>query len=433
VRRLEMKELKLDNTKLTKLDSGLRIVTGSLKNFDSVVLGYWIGAGSVRESEYNNGISHFLEHMAFKGTAQRTAKQIAEEIESVGGYLNAYTSKEVTAFHAKVLKDDKRLALDILSDILQSPMFPMEELELERNVVLQEISQTQDTPDDIIFDYFEHIAFPNQSLGRPILGSYDLIANMKVETLRAYKDKYYNADNIILAAVGNIAHEELIDLAQEYLSGFNAHKTPLHDIKCQYVGGSYGDTRDLEQAYLIIGFNGLANLDCDYYTLSLFSSILGGGMSSRLFQEIREKRGLAYSVYSFSSSHTYNGTFGIYAATSPDKLSELSDIASSELLKMREYICEKELNRVKAQFKSGLLMSRESNSSRCEQIVHQTLIFKRPISYEEILQKIDAVTIDEVKALTNRLLSSNASIITVGKCDCSLIIPALRANGIKVE
>jgi predicted Zn-dependent peptidase len=409
------------------------VVTGSLKNFDSIVLGYWVETGAIRENESNNGVSHFLEHMAFKGTSRRTTKQIAEEIESVGGYLNAYTSKEITAFHAKVLKDDRHMAMDILSDILQDPTFPADELELERNVVLQEISQVQDTPDDIIFDHFENIAFSNQPLGRAILGSSDLIAHMKVEALRAYRDKYYNIDNIVLAAVGNISHEELIDSADKYLSNFKTHKTPAYDIKCQYVGGSHSDTRDLEQAYLIIGFNGLSNLDRDYYTLALFSSILGGGMSSRLFQEIREKRGLAYSVHSFSSSHKYNGTFGIYAATSPNKLSELSDIASTELLKMREYISEKEFKRTKAQFKSSLIMSRESNSSYCEQIVNQTLIFKRPIGHDEILKKIDAVTMDEIKALTDRLLSSRASIVTVGKCDCSIVSTILQANGIKTE
>ncbi|MDR3187230.1 MAG: insulinase family protein [Holosporaceae bacterium] len=421
----------MKNTKLTTLDTGLRIVTRRLENFDSVVIGYWVEAGTVRENEANNGVSHFLEHMAFKGTSRRTAKQIAEEIESVGGYLNAYTSKEATAFHAKVLKEDRHTALDILSDILQAPTFPSEELELERNVVLQEISQTQDTPDDIIFDYFESAAFQNQPLGRSILGSSALIANMKVDALRAYRDEYYNSDNIVLAAAGDVVHEELVDSVNKYLSGFRTCKTAAHDIKCHYVGGSYSDMRDLEQAYLIIGFNGLANLDSDYYTLALFSSILGGGMSSRLFQEIREKRGLAYSVYSFSSSHKYNGAFGIYAATSPDKLSELSDVASTELLKMREHISEKEFGRAKAQFRSVLLMSQESNSSCCEQIVNQTLIFKRPVSHEEILKKIDAITVDGIKALTDRLLSSNASIVTVGKCDCSAVNAALQVNGIK--
>lgn len=417
-------------SKISTLDNGIRVVTKKLENFDSVVTGYWVEAGGVCEEESNCGISHFLEHMAFKGTTTRSAKQIAEEIEAVGGCSNAYTSKEVTAFHAKVLKEDKQVAIDILSDILLNPVFDKEELEKERGVILQEISQTFDTPDDIIFDHFQNVAFANQSMGRPILGPVSVVSRITSEDLRNYRAKYYNADNVIFAAVGDVHHDDIVESANKYFSQFSSATTPVHDKTYTYTGGMYSDKRNLEQTHVIIGFNGLSSLDPDYYTLAIFSSILGGGMSSRLFQEVREKRGLVYSIYSFSSSYKRNGLFGIYAATSADKLCELSDIVSAELISMRDNISEKEFNRTKAQFKAALLMASESNSATCEQIVNQTLLFKEPLSHEAILNKIESVSIDDVMRLTDRIISSKASVVTVGNCDCESIIPVLSKNGI---
>ncbi|MDR1236371.1 MAG: insulinase family protein [Holosporaceae bacterium] len=416
---------------LTQLDNGIRVVTKNMENFESVVLGYWIEAGGVCEHESVCGISHFLEHMAFKGTTSRSAKKITEEIESVGGYLNAYTSKENTAFHAKILREDQRLAIDILSDILQNPTFPAEETERERNVVLQEISQTQDTPDDIIFDHFQNTAFSNQSLGRSILGSADIVSRLSVDNLNDYRSKYYNADNIIFAAAGRVDHNELLRLADEYFSKFKTDVTPVHDEQYQYVGGSYSDIRDLEQTHIIIGFNGVSSLDEDYYTLAIMSSLLGGGMSSRLFQEVREKRGLAYSVYSFSSSYRKNGVFGIYAATSNDKLAELSDVIACELTKIHGDILEAELNRTKAQFKASLTMAGESNSASCEQIVHQSLIFNRIIDRSEILQKINSVTASDIKRLATKIISPAASVVTVGKSDAESVFKALEKYDLK--
>ncbi|MBE6447609.1 MAG: insulinase family protein [Alphaproteobacteria bacterium] len=420
----------MKNVKLTRLDNGLRVVTKSLDNFESVMLGYWVKAGAACETKENNGISHFLEHMAFKGTSSRTAKQIAEEIESVGGYLNAYTSRETTAFHAKLLKDDRHIAIDILSDILQNPTFANIELERERGVILQEISQTNDTPDDIIFDHFQDVAFPNQSMGRSILGPVDVVSAITANDLRKYRNRFYNADNIIFGAVGNISHDEILEYADKYFHNFGNVKTPELLSVYDYKGGCYSDVRDLEQAHIILGFNGISSVSEDFYALAIFSSILGGGMSSRLFQEVREKRGLVYSVYSFSSSYSRNGLFGVYAATSPDKLSELVDVASVELMKMSENISEDEFNRTKAQFKAGLLMSQESNSSMCEQIVNQTMIFGRPLTRDEILTKIDKVSIDDVKRLTKKITASNTSIITVGKCEAEHMIQYVKKNGL---
>ncbi|MDR2794226.1 MAG: insulinase family protein [Holosporaceae bacterium] len=422
----------MNNMKLTCLPNGIRVVTKSVESFESVVLGYWVEAGGVCEDESICGISHFLEHMAFKGTTSRTAQQIAEEIESVGGYLNAYTSKEITAFHAKVLHSDIGIAIDIVSDILQNPTFLQEELEMERNVVLQEIGQTQDTPDDIIFDHFQSVAFAKQAMGYSILGPASVISSLGANDLRSYMQRYYNADNIVFGAVGNIDHDEIVDLASKHFSKFSSHKTLKHSNCYNYIGGSLADIRDLEQVHVIIGFNGVSILSSDYYTMAIFSSILGGGMSSRLFQEVREKRGLVYSIYSFSSCYRNNGTFGIYAATSADKLSELSDVVVAEVLKVQQDVTEKEFNRTKAQFKSSLLMSSESSSSSCEQIVNQTIAFGRPLDRVEIIKKLDSVTIDEVKQLCTTVLASPPSVITVGKCDCRPIIASLNGNGLKV-
>lgn len=417
---------------LTRLDNGLRVVTKSIDNFESVVLGYWVEAGAVCEDKTNNGISHFLEHMAFKGTTTRTAKQIAEAIESVGGYSNAYTSRETTAFHARVLKDDKNIAIDILSDIMQNPTFQKEELERERGVILQEISQTNDTPDDIIFDYFQQVAFPNQAMGRPILGPTSIVSKITSDDLRAYRDQYYNADNMLFCAAGNISHEEVLDYASKYFSNFSRKKTKVHDREYEYRGGLYSDVRDLEQSHAIIGFKGIPSLSEDYYKMAIFSSILGGGMSSRLFQEVREKRGLVYSVYSFTSSYKRNGLFGIYAATSKDKLTELATVATAELLKMRDDITEKEFNRTKTQFKASLLMSQENCASICEQIANQTIIFGSPRKREDILEKINAVTIEDIKKLADKIISSNVSVVTVGQGNTDLIVPALERNGLQV-
>ena len=417
---------------LTKLDNGLRVVTKSIDNFESVVLGYWVEAGAVCEDETNNGISHFLEHMAFKGTTTRTAKQIAEAIESVGGYSNAYTSRETTAFHARVLKDDKNVAIDILSDIMQNPTFQKEELERERGVILQEISQTNDTPDDIIFDYFQSVAFPNQSMGRPILGPSRIVSKITSDDLRTYRNQYYNADNMLFCAAGNISHEEVLDYADKYFSNFSRKKTQVHDKKYEYRGGLYSDVRDLEQSHVIIGFEGIPSLSEDYYKMAIFSSILGGGMSSRLFQEVREKRGLVYSVYSFTSSYKRNGLFGIYAATSKDKLTELATVATAELLKMRDDITEKEFNRTKTQFRASLLMSQENSASVCEQIANQTMVFGQPLKREEILMRIDAVTIEDIKKLADKIVSSSVSVVTVGQGNTDLIVPALEHNGLNV-
>jgi predicted Zn-dependent peptidase len=420
----------VNTVKSTTFANGIRVITKSIAGFDSIAIGYWVGAGGVCEDKSNSGISHFLEHMAFKGTTTRTAQDIAEEIESVGGYMNAYTSKEVTAYYVKVLGEDAKTALYVLSDILQNPIFALDELEKERKVVLQELYQTRDTPDDIIFDYFQNVCFPDQSLGFSIVGLEDVIARISSDDLRNYRSTHYNADNIILAAAGNVSHDALLDMAHENLQAFKADTSPVHDTKYEYRSGSFSDVRDLEQVHAIIGFNGVGSIDPDYYTMAILSSILGGGMSSRLFQEVREKRGLCYSIYSFSSSHKRNGLCGVYSATTADNLAELSKVVTDVMNNMRHNISQKEFKITKAQFKASLLMAAENNTTSCEQIAHQTRIFGRPLSQKEILEQINAVTIDDVKKMMDKILSSPASVVTVGKCDCSSVLTALKSGGI---
>lgn len=414
------------NAKLSKIDNGITVVSQEMASVESVTLGFWVKAGGISETKEKHGISHYLEHMAFKGTNKRTARQIAEEIESVGGYLNAFTSRDVTAYHAKVLKEDIDLALDILSDILKNPTFLPEEMERERGVILQEISQTNDTPDDIIFDHFQNCAFPDQPMGRPILGIADIVSNISTDDLREYRTKNYTSDAIILSAAGNIQQEKLVKFAETYVGDISQSTAHKDGITPKYEGGYFFDERPkLEQSHVVLGFNGVKYTDPDYYTASLFSSILGEGMSSRLFQEIREKRGLVYSVYSFMSNYKDAGLFGVYAATSPSKVHELLDVVCEEINKMRKGITQKEFKRTRVQYKASLLMSRESTSSTCDQIASQTVLFGHPIPDQDVIDRINAVSIEDIEAYTDKLLSSKPTLVSVGNMDCTAWYDAL--------
>ena len=349
--------------------------------------------------------------MAFKGTQIRSARDIAEEIEAVGGHLNAYTSREQTAYFAKVLKDDTPLALDILADILQNPTFDEDELEREQTVVVQEIGQAQDTPDDIIFDYFQDIAFPDQPLGRPVLGTSENVQSFTRDNLSAYMDQHYTPGRMVVSAAGNVDHDQLVELTNKTFRGSTSTEDNSNE-EANYVGGHLYQSRDLEQVHLLIGFNGLAYKDQDYYALQVFSTLLGGGMSSRLFQKVREERGLAYSIYSFSTSYVDSGLFGIYAGTSADSTCELIETVCNELLDVVENIGATETARARAQLKSGLLMSLESTSARSEQLARQLLLFGRPISNAEVIEKIDSADPSKLSAVAERIFKNGAPIIT---------------------
>lgn len=405
------------NTQITTLENGLKVVSDTIDSVETVSLGIWVKVGTRHESASINGISHFLEHMAFKGTERRTALQIVKEIEAVGGYLNAYTSRETTAYYARVLKEHVPLALDILADILQFSTFAPEELEKERTVILQEIGQTLDTPDDIIFDYFQEKAFPHQAMGRPILGTAETVRSFMSEDLRSYIDREYHPGRMVVAAAGNIQHEQLVSLTQALLGAYKKHtllQAPSLE-SASYKGGHYQENRDLEQVHLVLGFPGLAYTQKDFYKAHVLSMILGGGMSSRLFQEIREKRGLVYTIYSSHSTYNDAGLFSIYAGTSPQDVAELIPTVLDEMQSVTQQANQEELERSKAQLKAHLMMGMESMPSRCEQLANHVLQYGQPLSAAHLLQRIEEVQLKDIKELCGQLLNNPSTLAVMGQ------------------
>jgi len=377
-------------TEITTLSNGLRVATDRIDTVDTVSLGLWVDVGTRHEAPEINGAAHFLEHMAFKGTERRSARAIAEEIEAVGGHLNAYTSRESTAYYAKVLKEDLALALDILADILLHSSFDPTELERERTVILQEIGQANDTPDDIIFDYFQERAFPDQAMGRPVLGSPEIIRRLSREAVMGYLRDHYGAARMVLSAAGNLEHRRVVDLAEKLLAEMPAERA-VSSEPAQYVGGDRRQQRELEQLHLVIGFPGLPLGDPDYYAASVLSTAFGGGMSSRLFQEVREKRGLVYSSQSFAHGYRDGGLFGIYAGTGEEEAAELLPVLCEETARLADGFAPAELARAKAQMKAGLLMSLESTGARCEQMAQHMLIHGTPFDPADMVRRIEAV------------------------------------------
>jgi predicted Zn-dependent peptidase len=313
------------SVRVTALDNGMRVLTDRMDSVETVSIGVWVDVGTRHEPSQINGVAHLLEHMAFKGTEHRSALDIAAEIEAVGGHLNAYTSREHTAYYAKVLRENLALAVDILADILQRSVFDPKELERERAVILQEIGQANDTPDDIIFDLFQERAFPDQAMGRPVLGRADIIRRIDRDTVAGYMRRHYAAPGMLLAAAGNVDHDTLVALASKAFAGLPADRAARSE-PARYVGGELREERDLEQVHVVLGFPGFPFGDADYYAASVVSSALGGGMSSRLFQEIREKRGLVYAIYSFTHAYSDGGLFGVYAGTGEEEVEELMPV-----------------------------------------------------------------------------------------------------------
>ena len=399
--------------RLSTLPSGLRVATDRIDTVDTVSLGIWVDVGTRHEPPEINGVAHFLEHMAFKGTERRSARAIAEEIEAVGGHLNAYTSRESTAYYAKVLKEDVPLALDILADILQHSTFDPEELERERTVILQEIGQANDTPDDIIFDYFQERAFPDQAMGRPVLGSPEIIRGLRREAVVTYLRDHYSAEKMVVAAAGNVEHERLVDLAATLLSELPAQRAVTTE-PARYAGGDRREERDLEQLHLVLGFPGVVLGDPDYYAASVLSTAFGGGMSSRLFQEIREKRGLVYAIHSFAHSYRDGGLFGVYAGTGETEAAELVPALCEETARLDDGFTTVELNRAKAQMKAGLLMSLESTSARCEQLAQHLLIHGTPFNPPEIVRRIEEVDDAAIRRVVGRWRSAPPTLAAVG-------------------
>jgi len=397
---------------ISNLSNGLTVITDPIAGLESAALGVWVSTGGRNEMPAEMGLSHMLEHMAFKGTATRNARQIAEEIEAVGGYLNAYTSREQTAFHARILKDDVALALDIVADILVNPTFAADELERERQVVLQELGQARDTPDDIIFDHLQSVIYKDQPLGWPILGDEKTVTAFTSAALRDYSGRRYRAESMVLVSSGAVSHREIVDVAEQKFAQLATGKIdatpPAH-----YVGGDIRLFEDLEQAHIVYAFPGIASGDPDFHVAQLHAMVLGGGMSSRLFQEVREKRGLCYSIYAFTNNFQDTGFTGIYAGTGEKEAGELSAVIAGEMEAMTAGITDAEMARAKAQLKSGLLMGLERPGTRAEQIAGQIFTLGRVQSAAEIVAQIDAVDNAALTRYAARIMSQ-PSIAAIG-------------------
>jgi predicted Zn-dependent peptidase len=391
-------------TQMTTLANGLRVISESRAGVQTTAVGVWVDAGARYETIANNGVAHMLEHMAFKGTDSRTAQDIAVEIESVGGHLNAYTSREHTAYFARVLKEDLALSVDILADILQRSTFEEAEMARERAVVIQEIGQSEDTPDDIIFDRLQEVSFPDQALGRSILGPAEGVAAMGREVLFDFMADHYTASRLLLCAAGAVDHDALVAMAEAKFGNLRPG-APNPFEAATFKGGESREERELEQVHFALSLPALPYDDDDFYPMQVMSTVLGGGMSSRLFQEVREKRGLCYSIFCFASSYKECGAFTIYAGTGADQVGELVPVICNEMLRLGGDAALDEVDRARAQLKAGTLMSLESSASRAEQLARQTLVFGRQIPVEELIERIDAVDVAAVRRVAERISS----------------------------
>ncbi|MBP1842438.1 putative Zn-dependent peptidase [Rhizobium petrolearium] len=392
------------NVEITRLSSGLTVVTETMPHLESVALGVWIKSGSRNETEDEHGIAHLLEHMAFKGTARRSARDIAEEIENVGGELNAATSTETTSYYARVLKDHVPLAVDILADILTESAFDEEELRREKHVILQEIGAANDTPDDIIFDRFSEAAYRGQTIGRPILGTPETVKDFTPAQIRNYLSRNYTTDRMFVVAAGAVDHGAFCKQVEERFATLprTPSATPVLET-ARYIGGDVREDRDLMDAQLLIGFEGKAYHMRDFYCSQILANILGGGMSSRLFQEVREHRGLCYSVYAFHWGFSDTGIFGIHAATGGDDLPNLVPVVIDELRKAAETIDQQEIDRARAQIRAQLLMGQESPAARAGQIARQMMLYGRPIPNPEMMERLAGITTERLTDLAGRL------------------------------
>jgi predicted Zn-dependent peptidase len=399
--------------RVTTLPSGLRVATDTIATVETAAIGVWTNCGSRHETEAVNGVAHMVEHMLFKGTPRRSALAIAEEMEAVGGHMNAYTGRENTAYYARILKDDLPLAIDILADVLQNSLFAPDEIVRERQVILQEIGQTLDTPDDIVFDYFQEAAFPGQAIGRPVLGTADTVSAMGHDDLRGYIGGHYTPSRLVLAASGAVDHDWLVDEAQRLFTTLPDNAEPPTEA-ATYRGGEIRVESDLEQVHMVLGFAGIDMHDPDYYAAQILSTILGGGSSSRLFQEVREKRGLVYTIQSFLGDSAECGTFGIYAGTGADRLDELMPVLCDESVKATAGFTPAEILRGKAQLKASMLMGLESTYARAEMLALNLLTYDRPIPLAETLARIDAVDDQALARVAKRIFSTTPTLTALG-------------------
>ena len=409
-----------------RLDNGFRIVTENMPGLSSASIGIWVTAGARHETPQQNGIAHFLEHMAFKGTATRSALQIAEAIEDVGGYINAYTSREVTAYYVRVLQNDVALGLDVIADILRHPVFEPSEIEVERGVILQEIGQALDTPDDVIFDWLQEEAFPDQPLGRTILGPAERVSRFSREDLSGFIAQHYGPGQMILSAAGAVDHDEIVRLAEKLFGDMPAK--PLFEVDgARFRGGEMRQQKPLEQTHFALGFESPGYRADDIYVAQIYASALGGGMSSRLFQEIRENRGLCYTIFAQAGAYADTGMMTIYAGTSAEQLPELAGITIEEMKRAASDMSPAEVARARAQMKAGLLMGLESPSNRAERLARLVQIWDRVPPLEETVAQIDAVTTGDVRDFAqNMAANAPAALALYGPIDGAPSLDALQ-------
>ncbi|MEL7542891.1 MAG: pitrilysin family protein [Pseudomonadota bacterium] len=397
---------------VTTLANGLRVVTEEMPHLETASLGFWVGAGSRDENADENGISHLLEHMAFKGTARRNALEIAEAIENVGGDINAATSLETTAYYARVLREDVALAVDVIADILQNSVFDPDELAREKDVIFQEIAAALDTPDDLVFDTAQSLAFAEQSVGRSILGTPETLAGFDSSELRRYLAKHYHPSRIVVSAAGAVSHAAIVGMMGEHFSGSSPGNSTRGDgPAARFTGGARHVTRAIEQSHIVLGWSAPPLGTPEYYAAQVFAGMLGGGMSSRLFQKAREERGLCYSIYAYCWGLIDAGLFSVYAASSREHIAELADVINGEIADIAASgATATELARAKAQLKSGLLMGLESSSMRAEQMARHLLSYGHVLSSKDLIQSIDAVDTRRIAEFADRLAGAEATV-----------------------
>jgi predicted Zn-dependent peptidase len=412
------------------LSNGFQIVTEQMPGLKSTSIGIWVEAGGRHERIEQNGIAHFLEHMAFKGTKTRTALQIAEAIEDVGGYINAYTSREMTAYYARVLEDDVELGLDVIADILLNPVFDESEIEVERGVILQEIGQAYDTPDDIVFDWLQEVAYPDQALGRTILGPTERVSAFSREDLNRFVSEHYGPNQMILAAAGALDHDAIVAQAEELFGHLKPIERPSNLIQpAAFGGGERRELKDLEQVHFALALEGPNYRDPMIFTAQIYASVMGGGMSSRLFQEVREKRGLCYTVFAQAGAYEDTGLTTIYAGTSADQIAELANVTMDEMKRAADDMTASEVARARAQMKAGLLMGLESPSNRAERLARLWSIWGRIPRLDETIGSVDAVTTGDVKAFAATMAGqAGAAMALYGPAQSAPTLEALKAR-----
>ena len=406
----------MSDTSITTLPNGLRVATRHMPGLHSATLGVWVNAGGRDERAEQNGIAHFLEHMAFKGTARRSALQIAEAVEDVGGYINAYTSRDTTAYYARVLESDTELALDVISDIVLNPAFEQREIEVERGVILQEIGQSLDTPDDVIFDWLQEAAYPDQPLGRTILGPAERVSKFGRDDLSTFVAQHYGPSEIILSAAGAVDHDAIVRQAETAFGHLRARPAPAREA-AKWAGSELRRSKDLEQAHFTLGFEGPGFLSPDFHAAQIWTTALGGGMSSRLFQKIREERGLCYSIFAQSGFHDDTGMLTVYAGTAAEDIDELARLTVDEMKRAVDGLSDAEIARARAQLKAGMLMGLESSSGQAERIARSLAIWGRVHDPAETAAKLDAVTREEIADFAGRLIASRPAMALYGPVD----------------